>query len=151
MIRQSFEKSASLNLDVVHFDLQRLQASLLQYLMSPFLFKDFGRSVSPCGQMTRFRPASLTKYPSCALAIICSNVIWFDSVESKGDHVKTVGEGVNQPHRAVRGDILVQTLREKHRLLPVCPSLKSHVSEHLCGKYHLDVLLNAGFNKTIIK
>lgn len=54
------------------------------------------------------------------------HVIWFDSVESKGDHVKTVGEGVNQPHRAVRGDILVQTLREKHRLLPVCPSLKSH-------------------------
>ena len=38
-----------------------------------------------------------------------------------------------------------------HRLLPVCPSLKSHVSEHLCGKYHLDVLLNAGINKTIIK
>lgn len=64
-----------LNLDVVHFGLQRLQASLLQYLMSPFLFKDFGRSVSPCGQMTRFRPASLTKYPSCALAIICSSVI----------------------------------------------------------------------------
>ena len=29
--------------------------------------------------------------------------------------------------------------------------LKSHVSEHLCGKYHLDVLLNAGINKTIIK